>query len=271
MCEWTPGNPARSVDNRGLPSCQDACAPSAGTEITEALALFRQPLEKRRGRPGLAVTGVEGRHVGVDLLEPDLVGVEHGAAAVAREAVAVEVGDVDVARAKRDALLEDARALVDERPEAAREHLVVADRAPRDAAVFRASGDDRLHRGIGLGRARAGLVAVPSGGGLLAEAPLLAEPIAHMRVAQVLPARGGLALADAPADIEPRQVLHGERAHGEAEIVDDLVDLLGRRALLDEELRLAEIRVEHAVADEAVAVTRQHPDLADPPRQLGGG
>src|SRR6202795_3586777 len=84
-----------------------------GTEIPGALALLRQTLEQPRRRPGLAVAGVEGRHVGVDLLEPDLVGVEHGAPAVAREAVAVEVGDVDVARAERDTLLEDARPLVD--------------------------------------------------------------------------------------------------------------------------------------------------------------
>src|SRR6266496_1060819 len=181
MCEWTPGNPARSVDNRGLPSCQDACAPSAGTEITEALALFRQPLEKRRGSPGLAVTGVEGRHVGVHLLEADLVGVEHGPAAVARKAVAVEIGNVDVARAERDPLLENARALVDEGPDAARENLVVTDRPPRDAAFLGAGGDHRLHLGVRLGRARAGFVAVPAGARLLAEAPLFAELVAHVR------------------------------------------------------------------------------------------
>src|SRR5215813_10956794 len=90
-------------------------------EVAEPLPVLGQALEQRRRRPGLAVLRVEGRHVGVDLLEPDLVGVEHGPATVAREAVAVEVGDVDVARAKRDPLLEDSRALVDERPEAARE------------------------------------------------------------------------------------------------------------------------------------------------------
>src|SRR5882762_8167899 len=98
---------------------------SVGTEVAEALALFRQPLEERRGRPGLAVAGVEGRHVGVDFLEADLIGVEHRAPAVAREAVTVEVGDVDVARAERDALLEDARTLVDKRPLASLEDLLV--------------------------------------------------------------------------------------------------------------------------------------------------
>src|SRR5713101_767655 len=98
MCRCAPGSPARSVDSRGLPSCQG---------VPETLALFRQPLEERRGRPRLAVAGVESRHVGVDLLEANLVGVEHRAPAVAREAVAVEVRDVDVARAERDALLED--------------------------------------------------------------------------------------------------------------------------------------------------------------------
>src|SRR5207247_4210055 len=154
-----------------------------------------------------------------------------------------EIGDVDVARAKRDPLLENARALVDEGPQAAREDFLVTDRAPRDAAFLGTGGDHRLHLGVRLGRARAGFVAVPAGARLLAEAPLFAKLVAHLRIAQVLPPRGCLALADAPADVQTRQILHGEGAHGEAEVVDDLVHLLRRCTLLHEELRLAEIRV----------------------------
>ena len=55
------------------------------------------------------------RHAVVDLLQADAVGVEHRAAAPGREAVAGQVDDVDVGGAQREALLEDARAFVDQR------------------------------------------------------------------------------------------------------------------------------------------------------------
>src|SRR5262249_40730745 len=199
------------------------------------------------------------RKAGEHLLEPALIGVERGAPTIAREPVAVEVRDVDVARPQRDAFLEDARTLVDEGPQAALQDLVVADLPPLDAALLGAGGDERLHFWIGLGRTAARLVAVPPRARLLAEAPLLAEALAHVRVAEILAPRGRLALADAPAHVEAGQVLHGEGPHGEAEIVDDLVHLLGRGAFFHEELRLAQIRRQHTVANETVAVAREHP------------
>src|SRR5262245_57830376 len=120
---------------------------------------------------------VEARHVDVHLLEPYLVGVEHGAAAIAREAVAVEVRHVDVARAERNALLEDARAFVDEGPQAALEDLVVTHLPALDAAFPRARRDDGFHGRVGLGRPAPGVVPVPARARLLPEAPLLAEPV----------------------------------------------------------------------------------------------
>src|SRR5215813_10525040 len=271
---------ARIVDNRQSPGLSRQRhsmmnAPpgrdSAHSRVAETLALLGEPFEQWRGRPRLAVARVEARHVGEHLLEPDLIGVEHGATTIAREPVAVEVRDVDVARPQRDAFLEDARALVDEGPQAALQDLVVADLPPFDPALLGAGGDERLHLGIGLGRTAARLVAVPPRARLLAEAPLLAEAITHVRVAEILAPRGRLALADPPAHVEAGQVLHGEGPHGEAEVVDDLVDLLGRGSLLHEEFRLAEIGRQHAVAYEAVAIAREHPHLADAPGELGGG
>src|SRR5215467_3305836 len=235
---------------------QPRSRPSARSRIAKALPFLGEPLEERRGRPRLTVPGAEARHVREHLLEPDLIGVEHGTAAIAREAVAVQIGHVDVARTQRDTLLEDARALVDEGPQAALQDLVVADLPPLDPALLGAGGDERLHLGIGLGRTAARLVAVPPRARLLAEAPLLAEAITHVRVAEILAPRGRLALADPPAHVEAGQVLHGEGPHGEAEVVDDLVDLLGRGSLRHEEFRLAEIGRQHAVAYEAVAIAR---------------
>src|SRR4030095_16833399 len=110
-----------------LRPCQGDSSGSMGAEVAKALALPGQALEKRRGRPRLTVARMKCRHVGQHLLEPDLIGIEHRATAIAREAVAVEVGHVDIARAEGDALFEDTRAFVDEGPQAAFEHLLVAD------------------------------------------------------------------------------------------------------------------------------------------------
>jgi hypothetical protein len=56
---------------------------------------------------------------------------------VQREAVAVQVDDVDVAGPGGDAFFQDARALVDQGEDAALHHLVVADLARRDAVGAR--------------------------------------------------------------------------------------------------------------------------------------
>src|SRR5262249_55876851 len=152
----------------------------------EALALFGEPFEQWRGRPRLAVARVEARHVGEHLLESDLIGVEHGAAAITREAVAVEGRDVDVARPQGHALLADARPLLGEGPEAALPDLVVAYLPTLHAALPRASRDERLHLGIGLGHTASRVVAIPPRACLLAEAPLFAEAIADVSVPDVL-------------------------------------------------------------------------------------
>ena len=48
----------------------------------------------------------------VDLIQPDGVGIPHRTAAIGRESVAVQINDVDVDGAQRDAFLENARALI---------------------------------------------------------------------------------------------------------------------------------------------------------------
>ena len=66
----------------------------------------------------------EAPHRGDDLVEADRLRVEHRSALGRRETIAREVDDVDVARPQRDALLEDARAFVDQREDAALHDLV---------------------------------------------------------------------------------------------------------------------------------------------------
>src|SRR5260370_36650907 len=99
-------------------------APLAGAEIAEPLPLLGQALQQRCRRPGLAVARVGGGHVGEDLLQPDLVGVEHASATIARETVALEGGDVGGTRTVRYTLPEESRASTHESPEAASDNLV---------------------------------------------------------------------------------------------------------------------------------------------------
>jgi hypothetical protein len=74
-----------------------------------------------------------------------------------------------------------------------------------------------------------------------------------------------------PADVDPGQVGHLERAHRHAEVDMHLVDL-GRGGAFQQQLgRLRLARDQHAVADEAVADARHHGDLLDLLCQRHGG
>ena len=106
------------------PLCSLKVLPSSARRASSgAGARRRRP--PRRPAAAMRAQGVR------DLGEPDLVGVEHRTAAVGGEAVAVQIHDVDVGAALRDALLDDAGALVDERVDAALDDLLVADCARR--------------------------------------------------------------------------------------------------------------------------------------------
>ncbi len=115
-------------------------------------ALRDQPFQQRRGAELVAVHLLQRAQAPEDLRQPLELGPEHRAAAVERPAVAVQPDHIDVGGACRDALLEDLRALVDHRVEAALEDLLVADRAPRDALARGEIVDQLLgeRRGRGL-------------------------------------------------------------------------------------------------------------------------
>src|SRR5690242_9634242 len=81
----------------------------------EFSARERQFLEQRRGRPQLAVLPLELANAIVDLLQAYGIGVPHRTATECREAVAVQVNNVDVHGAQSVALFKDARALVYQR------------------------------------------------------------------------------------------------------------------------------------------------------------
>src|SRR6185436_16374881 len=104
-------------------------------------------------------------------------------AAVAREAEAVRVDDVDVAGARRVVLLEHPRAFVGERGRDAGDDLVVADRPARDAALFRRLFRELVSQRIGRAVAAARrVVLVPAGAGLLTVASHFEELIRNLRL-----------------------------------------------------------------------------------------
>src|SRR5688572_2482272 len=185
--------------------------------------------------------------------KPDRVRVPHRPATMGGEAVAVDVDDVDVAGAQGDPLLEEARALVHERVDGAVHDLVGGDVAWPEARLAHPRGHDLLHRGIGERDTPAGLVAIPAGSRLLAEAAQLAQAVGQQRPRArrlEVPER----LADPPAHVEAGEVARLQRAHGHAERTQGGVHGGYRRALLHHELRFALVERVHAVADEPAAV-----------------
>src|SRR5262249_53692375 len=145
-----------------------------------------------------------------DVLQPDAVGPEHRAAAIDRPAIAVEPDHVDVARTRRDALVQDARTLVDHRVHHALQNLVVRDLAALAPEPGQPLVDQLLDVRIGQRRARAAFILVVALAGLLAEAPGFAQRVGDFRLDAAI-------LARAPTDIEAGEIAHGERAHRHAE------------------------------------------------------
>src|SRR5690606_34724987 len=158
-----------------------------------------------------------------------------------------------------DAFLEDFGPLVDQRIHAALDDFLVGNLPPFDALLLRRLQDDvpndRVRQGV------AAFIFVEARAGFLPETAHLAEPVGDGRVALVLRPQMSLALADAPADVQAGEVAHAEGAHSQAEFLQRAVDLLGARAFLEQETRFPQIAVQHAVADEAVAVAGQYRHL----------
>src|SRR5512142_961335 len=167
----------------------DLASPVRAAETMTASRIERfsfgsEACEQRCRRPerriGVGI-GCDPLHAARDVVEAEHVGIEHGAAAMERKAVAREIDDVDVRCARRDALLQDARAFVHERQHAALDDLVVGELARRDADVLPMPRDQRIDGRIGQRIAPARLVAIPARPALLAEAALFAQAIGDAR------------------------------------------------------------------------------------------
>src|SRR4030095_15841582 len=77
-------------------------------------------------------------------------------------------------------------------------------------------------------------------------------------------------LANREPDVVSSEVAHRQGSHRKTERFHHSVHLLRGRTLFQEALRFCGIELPHTIADEAIAVPREHSDLTDTPRQRHG-
>ena len=190
----------------------------------------------------------------VDLAHADRVGPVHQAAAIAREAEAVQPHHVDITGAQRGALFEDLAGLVDGGEKQPLQDFVITDVAALlDAELGRSFLYDPRDLGIGARGAVAWLVLVPASIGLLPQPAGLDDAVGDRLFAVV-----GVLLGAAPsrvmADVEPRQIGDRERADRLAEIDHHLVDLLRQCTFLDQKIDLHAERRAAPIGEKTVPI-----------------
>src|SRR5580700_5079333 len=206
----------------------------------------------------------------VNFFETNCIGVPHGSAAMGREAVAVEIDNVNVDGAQGVTFFENAGAFIDQRVDAAIDDFFLGNFSLGNASFDRPFsyqlGDFGIKNGVAVF-----VILVPASTGFLAVTAHLAETVSSKSLAYSGLLQVAIFFADSPADIETREIADSERAHGHAEIVERGIDSLDTGALFQKKNGLADVRMEHAVPDKSAAVPYQDADLADFLRKLHAG
>src|SRR5690348_9952958 len=239
-------------------------------EIREFLAFLRQALQERSRLPKFAMPRVKFLNALADLFQSNRVGIPHRPAAIGREAVAVEVNDVDIHRAQGDAFLENARALVDQSVDAAVKDLFLGNLPLWNTSLGGPLADQFGDLWIGDG-APIFVILVPARAGFLAIAAQFAKLVTGKRVANPRLLEVSIFLPNSPADIEARKIAHGERAHGHTKIIKCAIDRFYACTFFEQKNGFAHIGMKHTVADKSAAISRQNADLAEPFRKLHAG
>src|SRR6266851_6267105 len=112
------------------------------------------------------------------------------------------------------------------------------------------------------------VILVPAGPGFLSIAPKLAKFIFSERLANAWLLQVTIFLADAPSNIETREVACGQRPHGHTVVVERFIDGFDARAFFYKELSFAAIGAEHAVADKTHAIADENSNFPEPFRKL---
>ncbi|KAG1648183.1 hypothetical protein GQR58_030034 [Nymphon striatum] len=254
------GRPERSFNPR-VNAVKGWVGAGLATRVLRQTAAFVGQAAKQWG--DLPVRATQGLGVVLDLvgdfLEAHGVGPEHWTTGVHRPAVAVDPHHIDIAAANGDAFFEDLGALVDHWIQRALKDFLVAYFALGAALAFGKLADELLDLGVGGLGTRLGVVGVVTPAVLLAASAALAHDVADGVT--------GCCLL-APANVEASKVAHRERAHRQAEVVDDIVHLGRCCAFHQHAVALGAAHEQHAVANEPVAHANQRGGLAD---ALAGG
>src|SRR6266436_123199 len=187
-------------------------------EFGERPALLGELLQERRRRPDFAVLLLEFADSLVDGFQANGVRMPHGTTAIGRKSVAVQVNDVDINGAQSIALFEDSSAFVHERVKAAIDNFFSGDLALGNPCFGGPLPYQLSHFGIGKG-APPVVIFVPAGTGFLSITPQLAKFVFGKRLANTGPLQVTILFADAPADIETREIPCGQWSHCHAEVV----------------------------------------------------
>src|SRR5467141_1556082 len=236
-------------------------------EFSEGLALLGELLHQRSGGPHFAVLLLEFADSFINCFQTNGVRIQHGTTAISRETIAVEIDDIDVHGAQRIALYEDPRALVHKSVEAAIDDFFSRDLALRNSCFGGPLPHQLSHFGGGKGVPLV-VIFVPACPGLLAISAELTEIIFAERLSNTGLLQVTIFLADAPTDIETREISCRQRSHSHAEVVERFIDSFNAGALFDEELRFAAIRAKHAVAYETHAIADKNGDFPKSFRKL---
>jgi len=145
-------------------------------KVGKSLSLFNQLNEERRGRPKLSVVFLKFANAFEDFGQPNCIRIPHGTAAMDREAVAIQIDDIDIHRPQSVPFLEYASALINESIDAS-----VNDFLGRDLPLFdsRFAGPLPYHIGnfrIGY-RAPVLVILVPARASLLTVAAHFAQSV----------------------------------------------------------------------------------------------
>src|SRR5579862_2405275 len=229
----------------------------ATRKVRERRVRLRELFQQGSRLPEFSVLPAEFAYAVVDVSQPDRIGIPHGPAAICRKTVAVEINNVDVDRAEREAFLENPCAFIDQGINAAVDDLGGRNLTLRNPGLGRPLAYQRSDFGIAHG-APIFIVAIPACRSFLTIAAHLAETIFSNGLAHAGFFEMAVFLADSPTDVETGEVTGGERSHRHAELDECGVDCFDRSAFFHQELRFAAIRTEHSISNKAAAVSDQH-------------
>src|SRR6266704_3993765 len=229
-------------------------------EFGERPALLGELLQEWSRRPDFTVLLLEFADSLVDGFQANGVRIPHGTTAIGGESVAVKVNDVDIDGAQSIALFEDSSAFVHERIESAIDNFFSGDLTLGNPCCGGPLPYQLRHYGIGKGTPLV-VIFVPAGAGFLPITPQLAKFVFGERLASTGLLQVTIFFADAPADIETREIPCVQCPHRHAEVVERFIHGLDASTLLNEKLRFATVRAEHAVAYKARAVADENADF----------